>query len=65
MKLCDLYFDWMYCTNGYPDPDAVRSSLRLIMENARKGLMMAESPKLIQGQSDLYAMCRDELVMMG
>lgn len=65
MKLVILYDTWMYCTNGYPDPDVVRTSLCLIMGSAQKGIRASESPMLIQGQSDLYAMCRDELEMMG
>lgn len=65
MRLCLLPDEWMFCTNGYPDPDAVRAALRLIMVNAQQGVGVWESPAVISGYTGLYEMCALELVWMG
>lgn len=56
---------WEFCTNGYPDPDALAAYLRLVIQNAEAGARYYGYSATGRGFSKLRTDARAELEMMG
>lgn len=65
MPLTMIHDAWEFCTNGYPDPDALVNYLKLVIANAEDGVRMYGGSAIGRGYTRLIHDTKCELRTMG